>query len=51
MKINCLIEINFFSSLKDYGKEYERALNVWKVSKKNLGQYHDLYLKTAMRYF
>ena len=41
---------NFFSSLKDSGvneKEYERAVNVWKVFKiKNLGEYHDLYLKT-----
>ena len=39
-----------FSSLKDSEineKEYERALNVWKVFKiKDLGQYHDLYLKT-----
>ena len=39
-----------FSSLKDNGineKEYERAINVWKVFKiKNLGKYHDLYLKT-----
>ena len=41
---------NFFSSLKDSGvneKEYERAVNVWKVFRiKNLGEYHDLYLKT-----
>ena len=40
----------FFSSLKDSGvneKEYETAVNVWKVFKiKNLGEYHDLYLKT-----
>ena len=40
----------FFSSLKDCGiseKEYQRACNVWKLFKiKNLGQYHDLYLKT-----
>ena len=40
----------FFSSLKDSEineKEYERAVNVWKLFKiKNLGQYHDLYLKT-----
>ena len=40
----------FFSSLKDSDiseKEYERAVNVWKVFKiKNLGEYHDLYLKT-----
>ena len=41
---------NFFSSLKDSGvneKEYEKAVNVWKVFKmKNLGEYHELYLKT-----
>ena len=40
----------FFSSLKDNGvneKEYERAVNVWKLFKiKNLGQYHDFYLET-----
>ena len=40
----------FFSSLKDCGineKEYQRACDVWKVFKiKNLGEYHDLYLKT-----
>ena len=40
----------FFSSLKDCSinkKEYQRAINVWKVFKiKNLGEYHDLYLKT-----
>ena len=40
----------FFSSLKDCGvneKEYERAVNVWNLFKiKNLGQYHNLYLKT-----
>ena len=39
----------FFSSLKDSeinDKEYERAIKVWKVFKiKNLGDYHDLYLK------
>ena len=39
-----------FSSLKDSEineKEYERAVNVWKLFKiKNLGQYLDLYLKT-----
>ena len=43
--INC-----FFSSLKYFGiseKEYERAINVWKdFGFKNLGEYHDLYLKT-----
>ena len=41
---------NFFSLLKDCGineKEYQRAINVWKVLRiKNLGEYHDLYLKT-----
>ena len=40
----------FFSSLKDCGvneKEYQRADNVWKVFKiKNLGECHDLFLKT-----
>ena len=40
---------NFFSSLKDCGiseKEYQRTCDVWKVFKiKNLGEYHDLYLK------
>ena len=40
----------FFSSLKDSGvseKEYDRAIKVCKVFKiKNLGEYHDLYLKT-----
>ena len=40
---------NFFSSLKDCGiskKEYQRTFDVWKVFKiKNLGEYHDTYLK------
>ena len=40
----------FFSSLKDSEineKEYERAVNVWKLFKtKKLGQYHDWNLKT-----
>ena len=40
----------FFSSLKDCGiseGEYQRACDVWKVFEvKNLGEYHDLYLKT-----
>ena len=40
----------FFSSLKDCGiteKEYQRACDIWKVFEiKNLGEYHDLYLKT-----
>ena len=39
----------FFSSLKNCGinkKEYERAVNVWKVFKiRDLGECHDLYLK------
>ena len=39
----------FFSSIKHRGiskEEYERACDVWKVSElKNLGEYHDLYLK------
>ena len=39
-----------FSSLKDCGiseKKYQRAINVWKVFEiKNLGEYHNLYLKT-----
>ena len=43
--INC-----FFSSLKDCGiseKEYQRACGVWKVfGFKNLGEYHNFYLKT-----
>ena len=42
----------FFSSLKDCGiseKEYQRACDVWRVSEiKNLGEYHDLYLKTVV---
>ena len=40
----------FFNSLKDCcvsDKEYQRACNAWKVfGIKNLGEYHDLYLKT-----
>ena len=40
----------FFIALKDCGsteKEYQRACDVWKVFEiKNLGEYHDLYLKT-----
>ena len=40
----------FFSLSKDCDineKEYQRAINVWKVFKiKNLGQYHVLYLRT-----
>ena len=40
----------FLSSLKDCcvsEKEYQTTCNVWKVFKiKNLGEYHDLYLKT-----
>ena len=40
----------FFNSLKNCcitDEEYCRACNVWKVSNiKNIGEYHDLYLKT-----
>ena len=40
----------FFSSLRDKHiteHEYDRAINVWKVfTIKNLGEHHDLYLKT-----
>ena len=40
----------FFNSLKDCSiteEEYFKACNVWKVFNiKNLGKYHDLYLKT-----
>ena len=40
----------FFSSLKDCEiseKKYQRACNVWKVFEiQNVGEYHDLYLKT-----
>ena len=48
-----LPDINkFFSSLKHCGisdREYQRAVNVWKVFKiKDLGEYHDLHLKTDM---
>ena len=42
----------FFSSLKDCGinnQEYQRACDAWKMFEiKNLGQYHDLYLKTGV---
>ena len=48
--MNCLIKVFSFSSLKDSGineEQYNRTIIVWKVFKiKNLGQYHDLYLKT-----
>ena len=40
----------FFNSLKDCcisDEEYQRAINVWNIFNiKNLGKYHDLYLKT-----
>ena len=40
----------FFSSLKDCiisEKEYQKGCDVWKVFEiKNVGEYHDLYLKT-----
>ena len=48
-KVSYLILTSFFNSLKGKisGKEYQRASNVWKVFEiKNLGEYHDLYLKT-----
>ena len=39
----------FFGSLKNCGiseEEYKRACDIWKVFEiKNLGEYHDLYLK------
>ena len=42
--------VKFFSSSKEVGiheKEYKTAINVWKVFEvDNMGQYHDLYLKT-----
>ena len=45
----------FFSSLKDCGiseKEYQRHLDVWKMFEiKNLGQHHNLYLKTDVLLF
>ena len=50
-KENKLPDIDkFFSSLKDCGisdQEYQRANDVWKIFRvKNLGEYHDLFLKT-----
>ena len=50
-KEDCLPDIDcFFSSLKDCRitkEEYQRACDVWKVFNiKDLGEYHDLYLKT-----
>ena len=50
-KEDCLPDNVFFvNSLKDCGiseKHYQRVCDVWKVFKiKNLGEYHDLYLKT-----
>ena len=40
----------FFNSLKDCcisDEEYSRAINIWNIFNiKNLGEYHDLYLKT-----
>ena len=43
-------KITFFSLLKDCGiteNKHQRVINVWKVFKiKNLGEYHDLYLRT-----
>ena len=48
---NCLPDKDcFFNSLKDCGiadEEYSRAIDVWNIFNiKNLGEYHDLYLKT-----
>ena len=44
----------FYSSLKDKcisEKDYFHVINVWNVFKLNaLGDYHDLYLKTDIRY-
>ena len=50
-KENCLPDKDcFFYSLKDCGisdEEYSRAVDVWNIFNiKNLGEYHDLYLKT-----
>ena len=43
---------NFFSSLKDSDiieEEYQKTNSVWNTVKMNtLGDYHDLYLKTAV---
>ena len=43
---------NFFSSLKDSDiieEDYQKANSVWNTFKMNtLGDYHDLYLKTAV---
>ena len=50
LKINYLIKIVFFNSLKDCSitdEEYSRPIDAWKVFNiKNLGEYHDSYLKT-----
>ena len=46
----CLIDVNFFSSLKDKcisEKDYLHAIDVWIMFKMStMGDYHDLYLKT-----
>ena len=40
----------FFNSLKNYSisdKEYQKVIDIWNIFNiKNLGEYHDLYLKT-----
>ena len=50
-KENCLPDKDcFFNSLKDCcisDKEYQKAIDIWNIFDiKNLGEYHDLYLKT-----
>ena len=52
-KENCLPDKDcFFNSIKDCGitdEEYFRAIDIWKFFNiKNLGEYHDLYLKTGV---
>ena len=53
-KEDCLPDIDFFNSLKYCSitdVDYQRACNVWKVFNiKNLGEYHDFYLKTDVLY-
>ena len=48
--INCLINVNFFSSPKDIcisEKHYLHAIDIWNFFKmKTMGDHHDLYLKT-----
>ena len=54
-KKDCLPDIDcFFNSLKYCSitdVDYQRACNVWKVFNiKNLGEYHDFYLKSDVLY-